>query len=95
MLLGKKPRKLTCDTMLLTKYRFCSYFKTHKKIFNKKCPGPDGLADDFCQKLNEELTPVFSRLPKNLTREILQTHSLKPSITLLPNLSKYYKKTID
>jgi len=58
----KKPRKLTCDTVLLTKYRFCSYFTTHKKIFNKKCPGPDGLADDFCQKFNDKLTLILSRL---------------------------------
>lgn len=43
--------KLTWDMVLLTKYRFCSYFTTQKKIFNKKCPGPDGLADDFCQKI--------------------------------------------
>lgn len=43
--------KLTWDMVLLTKYRFYSYFTTQKKIFNKKCPGPDGLADDFCQKI--------------------------------------------
>ena len=64
-----------------------SISKKKKEITNKKSPGPDRLTAEFYQTF-KELVPMLLTLFKKLEKEGTLSHSMKPSITLIPKPGK-------
>ena len=62
-----------------------------KKLSTNKSPEPDGYTGEFCQTFREELTLIFLKLLQR--KEVSQTHSVRPTITLIPKPDKHTTHT--